>query len=74
MQDPSDISNMIQLLRQRDLASPETFNAIKYLIMSTWLADITQEPWDIHYFLSDRGQNHTVSFVDYFYYFLLIIM
>lgn len=51
MQDLSDVSNLIQLLRSRDLTTPETFNRIKYLIMSTWLAGRTQELWDTHGFL-----------------------
>lgn len=43
MQDLTDISNLIQLLKQRDSRSPETSKRIKYLVMSTWLADMTQE-------------------------------
>lgn len=48
MQDLSDISNLIQLPKQRDLTSPETPNKIKYPIMSTWLAVSAQELWDIY--------------------------
>lgn len=43
--------------------------------MSTWLADITRDLWDIYilFGVTVKGQNHTVSFVDYLYYFLLLI-
>lgn len=74
MQDLSDISNLIQLPKQRDLTSPETRNKIEYLNMST--GQIQHRSYGtfmghLQGFLSDSQKTESHS---EFCYFLLLTM